>query len=405
MQPRRILIIAPSSFPVQHAEAIVNVKLIKVLASSGKFIIDLISQNNPDYINYPSDGLDSYNLNVESIKILDKENEKGYYKKFRFLAKTMFTTGHIWRLSKWAFNAFKYGEELCSVKKYDYILTKDQDSFLVGALLRDKYNIPLVATWNDPFPECHYPYPYTPKHNIFKKIESKIIEKIIRKYVDINIFPNLRLRDYMIGRLSLENKKTIIIPHVVNGENVRNLNQVKNELKIICAGNNKYPRDPFNIIKAIKKLSFENPDINAKLTFLGPIDDKIRNFIYKNNLGNRIGILGSVSYKKSLDLIREFDVAVVLEANCKEGIFLPTKVGDYLQLGIKIMAVSPVVGVLNDLYKTHNIDYFCNVNSIEDIKNEIIRAWNERDINPSHKIPNDYKEKPITDKYYNLFLK
>ena len=43
---KKILMIAPASYPVNGAEAIVNIKLLKALSDSGKFEIDLISKKN-----------------------------------------------------------------------------------------------------------------------------------------------------------------------------------------------------------------------------------------------------------------------------------------------------------------------------------------------------------------------
>lgn len=402
MQPRRILIIAPSSFPVQHAEAIVNIKLIKALADSGKFVIDVISQNNPDYINYSSDGLDEYQLNIRSIKVFEKKDDLVIIDKLNSLLKTLFTTTHFWRMSVWALNAYKYGMTLCSEEKYDYILTKDQDSFLVGALLKEKFNIPLVATWNDPYPEGYYPYPYTPKLSTLKKFENKILEKIIRNYVDVNVFPNRRLRDYMLGKIKLKMDRTLIIPHVINAVNEKKYDINRKSLSLVCAGNNRYPRDPRNLIKAVKILNNENPEISIKLTFIGPLDEDIRDLIRQEKLEDIIFIENSVSYNKSLELIKNFDVAIVLEANCNEGIFLPTKVGDYMQLGVKLMALSPTVGVLNDLYNDRYIDFFCEVNSIDSIKMGILKAWNERNMKRSTEVPIDFLEGSVVDKYYNL---
>ena len=41
---KKILMIAPASYPVNGAEAIVNIKLLKALSDSGEFEIDLISK-------------------------------------------------------------------------------------------------------------------------------------------------------------------------------------------------------------------------------------------------------------------------------------------------------------------------------------------------------------------------
>jgi hypothetical protein len=58
-------------------------------------------------------------------------------------------------------------------------------------------------------------------------------------------------------------------------------------------------------------------------------------------------------YEQSLDLTRQSHVLVVLEASLDEGIFLPSKFVDYVQVGRPVLAVSPKQGVLADLLCQH----------------------------------------------------
>lgn len=44
IEMKRILFIAPASFPVTGAENIVNIKLLQALSKSGDFEIDLVSK-------------------------------------------------------------------------------------------------------------------------------------------------------------------------------------------------------------------------------------------------------------------------------------------------------------------------------------------------------------------------
>ena len=55
------------------------------------------------------------------------------------------------------------------------------------------------------------------------------------------------------------------------------------------------------------------------------------------------------SYEESIRLVSRSDMALLIEAPCEEGIFLPNKVVEYAQSGKPILAISPRVGTINDL--------------------------------------------------------
>jgi hypothetical protein len=59
------------------------------------------------------------------------------------------------------------------------------------------------------------------------------------------------------------------------------------------------------------------------------------------------------SYQDSLAAMSASHVLVLIEAPLTEGIFLPSKVTDYVQAGRAILAVSPRNGTLADLLSAH----------------------------------------------------
>ena len=79
-----------------------------------------------------------------------------------------------------------------------------------------------------------------------------------------------------------------------------------------------------------------------------------------------------IHYSDSLKFILDYDICLIIEAQCDEGIFLPSKVADYIQNSKPIFAISPKRGVLNDLWHNGNISYFADNKSIEDIEKTLI---------------------------------
>lgn len=73
MKNKHILMIAPASIPVTGAEAICNVKLLKVLSENG-YKIDLISKKMK-YTHYPETDLAELGLSLNSVSIIEVDNK------------------------------------------------------------------------------------------------------------------------------------------------------------------------------------------------------------------------------------------------------------------------------------------------------------------------------------------
>ena len=106
--------------------------------------------------------------------------------------------------------------------------------------------------------------------------------------------------------------------------------------------------------------------------------DKIFNEeIKKRKLECVFKFINPVPYDESLILLNNYHVALIIEAQCEEGIFLPTKVSDFMQCGKHIFAISPINGVLHDLYTEKCISYFSSNADYKAISNEINRIYDD----------------------------
>ena len=90
-------------------------------------------------------------------------------------------------------------------------------------------------------------------------------------------------------------------------------------------------------------------------------------------------LIPPVEYSKALELLKDYTVACIVEAPCKAGeaVFLPTKVTDFMQVGIPILTISPKEGVLHDLYKKGGIRYFGDVHDEADIEQTLLNLWRD----------------------------
>lgn len=371
---KRILMIAPGAYPVIRAEAIVNINLLRILTESGEFEIDLISRrlNHPLY---PSDNLAHYGVRLNSLSIVEFKGCSNLSILW-FLIKSFFVFGVCFRSCHWAAKALKVVEQKVKANHYDYVLTKATPSFILGWYLKKKYGLKWVASWNDPYPISKFPFPYG-KGNSHKGsyLDRAIINKM--RLADNHIFPSERLMHYMQYYLKVDENKCIIIAHVSVYHSMERHRKPDGTLRMIHLGNLLPPRDPDLFLQALAEVKKKSPNYIIHFTLLGKLEPKVRKIIKQYGLTECVNVCNPVEYRKSLELISNYDVAIIIEAPVNEGIFLPTKVGDYLNMGMPIFSVSPETGVLNDLYKNKVIGYFAPVDKMESIVEEIHKIYGD----------------------------
>ena len=102
--------------------------------------------------------------------------------------------------------------------------------------------------------------------------------------------------------------------------------------------------------------------------------------------------------------MKQYDLCLLLEAPCEEGIFLPSKISDYMQNRKTIWAISPASGVLHDMYVDGKIDYFSDVKSVEDISSTLYNIYTDYQSERLH-CPKNVCECFLSKNVYSQHLK
>lgn len=398
---KRVLFISPSSYPVHSAESVVNMKLLHALSTSGDFDIDLISRREK-YKNYPTFPISKLGCSFNNHIIIEVDNKIWNPIVMWQNLMALFKFGFWFKGCHWAYPALIQAETLISKNTYDYVVTKNAPSLLVGYYLKKKYGIKWVASWNDPFPDILYPAPYGQGLEYRTKTVNKLIH--IMEGADVHIFPNIRLKAYMNKYLNIENKKQIVVPHLVNNSTVEDY-YPSDTLQLIHSGNLGYPRNPRNLIEGMRKALKLKPDMKFCLTILGRMSESDREYVDNSGISHLIRYLPPVDYFESLAEAKKYDVAIIIEADCAEGIFLPTKVGDYMQLHIPIFSISPSIGVLHDLYDEGYVSYFAPVSSIDAICKELLRIYDDftnNHLGRTNRIKKEFLQDYIVSEYSSI---
>jgi glycosyltransferase involved in cell wall biosynthesis len=87
----------------------------------------------------------------------------------------------------------------------------------------------------------------------------------------------------------------------------------------------------------------------TKLSFLGPKFVETARLAAELGLGAVVTCTGRVPYEESLLQMSAASVCVLVEADMREGIYLPSKFADYAASRRPVLALSPAVGTIADM--------------------------------------------------------
>lgn len=371
------------------------------MTKSGQFEVDLVSKELK-WHDYPSDTIESLGIRVRHNYIVSVDNRINLKTVWQHLL-SLLRFGTLLKGSHWNVAALPVVKRLVDSNRYDYVLTKNESSFLLGYWLKRRNGLKWVATWNDPYPKILYPEEYLKYWNVKPSVSDRRVMNIMARYADIHIFPNSRLRDHMLKSLEIPLAKTSVIPHVVV-EHELNRRVTGKVMRIIHSGNINYPRDPELFLKAFRLFLNKHQDAAVEVTVMGVTGADLQTKIESNGLEGHVFTIPPVSYNESISRLADFDVAMIIEAKCKEGIFLPTKVSDFMQEGIPVFTISPAEGVLHDLHRDGYIPYYASNESVESIFAELERLYSDFcGGNIAHNvIPGSYTEKSVTETYLSF---
>lgn len=402
MKNKRILFIAPASIPVNGAEAIVNVKLLKLLVAEG-YKIDVISKK-AKWEHYPLMQEEKLQSELESVNIIEVDNS--------FSLKTLWLHLMAWKRFHvafkgvhWAYLASRVAKQKLSEHNYACVITKNYPSELLGCFLKRKYGLPWVATWNDPYPHERFPEPYGKGPHARLSLLKRPILKQMAIYPDAHIYPSSRLKDYMQSYLNVNPDKVHVIPHIVEGQS-GNVSAEKETscLRVCYIGCLDGPRQPWTTLEAISMFRKASPESRIQIDFIGTYPDGSVEKTKELGISDIVSFNSPVSYKESLELLKKYQVALIIEAPCPEGVFLPSKVSDAMSAGLSVFAVSPANGVLHDLYDSKSIQYFSDVTRPQTIAEEMTRMYGDflsgKLLDPI--VPEEYLPESVARQYENV---
>lgn len=340
--------------PYSFSENLVNSKLALAMQNRG-WHVDIISAADEGPV-YSSTWTEPWlKLRNNTYEITNNSASSS----FLFFKRCLdsITMGHPLPYVRWARQAYRKGMELHENKPYDIILSRSIScvSHLPALAFHKKTGVPWIANWNDP-PGFLFPDPYHIKTNSFWKSIWSRYYRAVAEAATFNTFPSERLANYMQKRLNcFPAEKTRIIPHLML-DGYEPKTKPESEVFRLChAGNLANERDPGPFLTALRRLiDNDGKGTTVEFDIIGVENDRLRHQILQLNLQGHVHCLGAMSYLNTISRLAQSTVPVLIEAQCEEGVFLPSKLADYVQAGRPILAVSPGNGTVRDILNKYD---------------------------------------------------
>ncbi|RLL55873.1 hypothetical protein D8Y20_00020 [Mariprofundus sp. EBB-1] len=368
----RILMIASAFVPLVNPEAIVNAKLALAFIEHG-WHVDIVSRRMADITDYKYG--ERWEYPWESLRKHTFEVSYPHGGRLKRLIETLWggvTLGYPILGCRWGLHAYQKAKALHGKVHYDLILSRSQPdaAHLPAMALSKETGTPWIANWNDPS-KMPPPYGKGPCESLGFWHERFL--KAVVKSASWITFPSERQGRYMNQYLGANFvNKSSMIPHVAFNQ-ARNAGQIKADgFTIAYAGNITSERCPKSFLRGFKKFlgKVDNSE-PIKFIFIGRDSTGEIENARNNGLEKNIELLGSLGYEMCQQNLEECNVLLIVEAPTEEGIFLPSKFIDYVQLGKPMLAVSPRESTVADYLHEYGGGIAADCKSSDEISNAI----------------------------------
>ena len=255
---------------------------------------------------------------------------------------------------RWVDSVIKYAVRCHKEKPFDIVYSRSLPmiAHIAGYWVSRKLKLPWVVNINDPWDWHLFPSKIGVKMSLLGRFISNYWLKKIFRTADLLTFPNKRLCDYHMG-IAPSIRPNEIIPHI--GYYYMNKYNETSGFHLVHAGklgiNEIMGRPSLALLNGLHRFLREYPEARSvtKLILVGSKDESTESLIKTLGLGDYVISTGRVSYEESLKYISSATICALIEGRYLEGIFLPSKLVDYIVAKKPVLALSPAVGVIADM--------------------------------------------------------
>ncbi|MEV9526242.1 glycosyltransferase [Aliarcobacter butzleri] len=382
---KKILFVSYFLPPFNSPQSIQIGRLLKYFSLNSEYEIAVVTANQSNV----SKDNELYPDIFENVKEVIYMDDKAKNKYFRYAVNILLPS--LYQLpdeyKDWHQKSYVKIIEKFEKNSFDLILTFSfpLSSNILGKKLKEYFGCEWIAHQSDPWASNHF-------NNYSKSINQRNLqlEKDCFELADKIIFTSDETKDFYRNRYQELEQKFYVLEHTNDSSLYPEKIIIDRNKKVIRYIGGFYgSRTPEPIYKAIDKLKKENRNINFVFEIYG-FGRSITKLLKKYDISEYVAFKGGVSYLKSLELMVEADLLVLIDApSSQKSIFFPSKLVDYIGSKTPIVVISPdgtSKRVANenglhyfDLDETEKIaDFLENIDNLEayyenryDVKNNI----------------------------------
>lgn len=248
----------------------------------------------------------------------------------------------------------------------------------IGALvLKSLFGVPWIACYSDPWttdPNLPYKNKIVPE-KLLKQHDEYLERRIISK-ADKVIFTTNRLREEYVEKYShIQKDKFAVIPNCYDPKQFSKVKIGKlknNPFTITYAGTFSNTRSPEPLFKALKNLQNEG-DFNINIKLIGGLGD-FKHLLQEYELNDIVKVINKIPHKDTLLHLYSSDVLLLIDAP-NHTMCLPSKLIEYIAIGIPILAITPQNGSSADVVRATKTGIVVPPNDPNAIKEAIKRYY------------------------------
>jgi glycosyltransferase involved in cell wall biosynthesis len=249
--------------------------------------------------------------------------------------------------------------ELHRKNPFDLVMSRSlpNEGHLAGYWVGSALRIPWLASVNDPWDISPFVSIESQRKDWTPDLNWRIWWRRVIGRSDAILFPCERLRNYCLQGFGRQ-PNAFIVPHI--GTASSSIHPPR-EFVIVYAGrlgiNELTGRSATALLAGVCELFRRRPAARSttRIVFVGPEDPEAARQIAAQGLSDNVVCTGFVSYEESLEHMMRAAVCVLIESDLKEGVFLPSKLCDYIVARKPVLALSPTVGTAADFAREGGI--------------------------------------------------
>lgn len=348
----RILCISPNFAPMADAEAFCGAKMVKALIDFGVDVTVMVSSN----FNKPALSLDPSSLWHFTRDIATDIPLPLQRHRFRSLRATICYQSFF---ARWLDEVVRLAKRLHREHKFRMVYSRSwpMAAHAAGYWCSRALGLPWVANTNDPWDKCFWPGLQGGQGTGLARIAGMFWLKRTLRHAQLLMFPSERLANFHFS-LAGTHPAAVIIPHIgcdKRADDTSDFLDARPFFNLVHTGKlgtaEISGRSARSLFAALAGFLASTPEARpiVRLLLVGPVDKQTQSLANELGLREQVAFVGPVSYEKSLNYMSRASVCVLLEAKMDEGMFLPSKLVDYISVRRPILALSPGIGVAADM--------------------------------------------------------